>query len=83
MTYVGLSGMLHGLYAAGTVGIARRDKPMALMFAVLLIGKLAWEQSVGPDPFTAEFIGGAIVVNAHLYGAVTGLASGWALTRHR
>lgn len=82
VTYVGLSGMLHGLYAAGTVALARRDKPLALICALLLAGKLAWEQCCGPDPFTAELIGGAIVVNAHLYGAITGLIAGWVLTRH-
>lgn len=81
ITYVGLSGMLHGLYAAGTVALARRDKPFALLLAVLLAGKLAWEQCCGPDPLTAELIGGSIVVNAHLYGAVTGLLLGLVFAR--
>lgn len=81
-SYVGLSGLDHGLFAAGTVALARRDKPLALICALLLVGKLAWEQWRGPDPLTAELIGGAIAVNAHLYGAITGLISGWLLTGH-
>lgn len=82
VTYVGLSGMLHGLYAAGTVALARCDKPLALICALLIAGKLVWEQCYGPDPLTATLIGGPIIVDAHLYGAVTGLISGWVLARH-
>ena len=48
--YVGLSGLLHGLLAAGLLpGIRRHDRD-ALVLAVLVIGKLAWEQAVGPMP---------------------------------
>jgi hypothetical protein len=35
--------------------------------------KLIFEQVVGPVPFTAETVGGPVVVAAHLYGVVGGL----------
>lgn len=78
--YVGLSGMLHGIYAAGTVAVARRDKPRAALFGLLLAGKLVWEQLHGAAATTVALIGGAVVVDAHLYGAVAGLAAGLVLT---
>ena len=35
--------------------------------------KLIFEQVVGPVPFTAESVGGPVVVAAHLYGTIGGL----------
>lgn len=70
--YVGLSGLLHGLLAAGLfVGLARRDKE-ALILAVFVLAKLGWEQLVGPLPGSESTSGGAVIVNAHLYGAAGG-----------
>lgn len=74
--YVGLSGMLHGIYAAGTVAMARRDRRQATLFALLLTGKLVWEQWHGAAATTVALIGGAVVVDAHLYGSIAGLAAG-------
>ena len=71
--YVGLSGLLHGLLVAGLLpGIRRHDRD-ALVLAMLVIGKLAWEQAVGPMPGSESGAGGAVIVDAHLYGAVGGL----------
>ena len=70
--YVGLSGLLHGLLAAGLfVGLARRDRE-ALILAVFVLAKLGWEQLVGPLPGSESTSGGAVIVNAHLYGAAGG-----------
>lgn len=70
--YVGLSGLLHGLLAAGLfVGLARRDRE-ALVLAIFVLAKLAWEQFVGPLPGSESTSGGAVIVNAHLYGAAGG-----------
>jgi hypothetical protein len=40
---------------------------------VAFIGKLVWEQRVGPLPFEE---GGTVVTIAHLYGAVGGFVAG-------
>jgi rhomboid family GlyGly-CTERM serine protease len=68
--YVGISGLLHGVWAAGAVTSAwRRDiTGWLLMFA--LAGKLAWEQLAGASLVVASF---PVVVDAHLYGALGGL----------
>lgn len=70
--YVGLSGILHGLFMAGSLArlvSGRRDGVLLLL--VLLI-KLSWEQMAGPLPGSESSAGGTVVVDAHLYGAIAG-----------
>ncbi len=70
--YVGLSGLLHGLLAAGVVaGLgSRRIEPIVL--AVILVAKIAYEQLAGPLPGSEATTGGAVIVAAHAYGVVAG-----------
>jgi rhomboid family GlyGly-CTERM serine protease len=74
--YVGLSGVLHGLFVAGA--LVDRYFPLRIraLLLGLLCGKLVWEQLQGPMPGTATAVSGDIVVDAHLYGAFTGLVTG-------
>jgi len=67
--YVGSSGVLHGVLAAGTAAHLRARQPDGWLLALFLVGKLVYEQSAGALPLTA---GGAVIVDAHLYGAVSG-----------
>jgi rhomboid family GlyGly-CTERM serine protease len=70
--YVGLSGLLHGMLAAGIVaGLAARSGE-AVVLAVVVAGKLAWEQFAGPLPGSEATSGGAVIVDAHLYGVIGG-----------
>jgi rhomboid family GlyGly-CTERM serine protease len=79
--YVGLSGLLHGLLVAGLVaGIARRDRE-ALILAAFVLAKLAWEQAAGPLPGSESTSGGAVIVDAHLYGAIGGVLGALSLWR--
>lgn len=71
--YVGLSGLLHGLFAAGLLAWLREGSWEALLMLGIFAGKLAWEQFSGPLPLTAETAGGPVVVDAHLYGAAGGV----------
>lgn len=72
--YVGLSGVLHGLLAAGSVAWWRHEtKPMALALTLVLALKLAWEQWHGALPLSGDM---PVIVDAHLYGAAGGLAAG-------
>jgi rhomboid family GlyGly-CTERM serine protease len=67
--YVGLSGVLHGMVAAGAVAWWRREKPaLALAISAVLVGKLAWEYWQGALPL-ADL---PVVAEAHRYGAVGG-----------
>ena len=71
--YVGLSGILHGFFIYGiclNIALGYRYEWLLL---VAISGKLAWEQYVGPMPGSAEAAGGPVIVDAHLYGALTGL----------
>jgi rhomboid family GlyGly-CTERM serine protease len=71
--YVGLSGLLHGYLFAGIVaGYRERRVEMAVLGAVI-IGKLVYEQLLGPIPGSEFSSGGAVVTAAHLYGAIGGL----------
>lgn len=81
--YVGLSGLLHGMLAAGIVaGLADRS-PEAFVLAVVVTGKVAWEQFAGPLPGSEATSGGAVVVDAHLYGVIGGVIAAAALIRVR
>ena len=74
--YVGFSGVLHGMFAAGAVANLRRLTPLALAILGVLLVKLLAEQIGVGDPLTAELIGGAVIVDAHLYGVLLGLVYG-------
>lgn len=72
--YVGLSGILHALFAAAAVRLILRGEWLAGLGLAAAIGlKLAWEQRYG-DIGTAKLLGVPVLVDAHLYGAVAGLA---------
>lgn len=71
--YVGMSGMLHGLLAAGIVARIRLLEPETLILAALMTIKIAWEQFAGPVPGSVSTSGGPVVVDAHLYGALGGI----------
>ena len=68
--YVGSSGALHGVMAAGTLAHLRRRDLDGWLLAVFIVVKLAYEQSAGALPFTDSHAG--VVVDAHLYGALGG-----------
>ena len=70
--YVGLSGVLHGLFAAGVIaGLFGGNRGDWLLLALIVV-KIIWEQLVGTMPGTAEIAGGTVIVDAHLYGAIGG-----------
>lgn len=70
--YVGLSGVLHGMFVAGAMVSIKAGYRAELLLLLLLTGKLVWEQLVGPLPGSTEFAGGNVIVDAHLYGAISG-----------
>jgi rhomboid family GlyGly-CTERM serine protease len=71
--YVGASGVLHGVMAAGILAELRRGELAGLVLAVLLIAKLCYEHWSGALPFAGAAV--PVVVNAHLYGVLGGLAA--------
>jgi membrane associated rhomboid family serine protease len=70
--YVGSSGALHGVMAAGTLAHLRRRDFDGWILAAFILLKLSYEQWTGALPFAES--GAGVVVDAHLYGALGGLA---------
>lgn len=72
--YVGFSGVLHGLLALGLVlGCIDGDK-LHVLALLLLCVKIVREQLPGFDAHHLQsVIAAAVIVDAHLYGAVAGV----------
>jgi len=73
--YVGLSGILHGLLAAGAVYSYRSQPAFAMGLLIIVIIKIIWEQVSETSIGTEQLIGGKVAYDAHLYGFVGGLAA--------
>jgi rhomboid family GlyGly-CTERM serine protease len=71
-TYVGISGVLHGLFIFGALHEIRRYPASGYVLLALLIAKLIWEATQGPMPGSEELIRGKVATDAHLYGAIGG-----------
>lgn len=74
--YVGLSGILHGLVAAGAIAALPKERGFAALVLALLGVKLLWEASHGPTPGTADAAGGPVLIESHRYGALPGVLYG-------
>jgi rhomboid family GlyGly-CTERM serine protease len=68
--YVGSSGVLHGVMAAGALAHLRRREADGWVLAAFLAAKLAWGHWVGALPLGLH---SEVVVDAHVYGAAGGL----------
>ncbi len=71
--YVGMSGLLHGMVPPIVAfRLLRRADRFALLLAAGLVLKICAEQLWGSSPGTAALAGGPVVVDAHLWGALSG-----------
>ena len=73
--YVGMSGFLHGMLAAGIVKGFQAVPREAMVIGVAVLMKIMFEQLIGPLPGSEQSAGGDVVVNAHLYGVLAGVAA--------
>ena len=73
--YVGLSGVLHGLFLFGVTREIKVHPTSGYVLLVLLVGKLAWEMLNGALPGSQDMTGGTVVTDAHLYGGIGGVVS--------
>ena len=71
--YVGMSGFLHGLLAAGMVKGFQFLPREAVLGGLVVLVKIVYEQTLGPFPGSEQSAGGSVVVDSHLYGALAGL----------
>ncbi|MBL4940820.1 MAG: rhombosortase [Colwellia sp.] len=71
--YVGLSGVLHGIFVFGAImDIRAKDKTGYLLFVGVWL-KIAHEQIYGASTDISDLIEASVAVDAHLWGAVGGL----------
>jgi len=68
--YLGASGVLHGIWAAGACAMYRRGEALGAGLLLLLIVKLAYEQQSGASLFEGDL---PLVSAAHQFGALGGL----------
>ncbi len=78
--YVGSSGALHGVMAAGALAHVRRGERAGWVLTGLLAVKLAYEHWLGALPLSGS---DAVVVSAHLYGVIGGVTVAAFLRPHR
>lgn len=71
--YVGLSGVIHGLFVWGVIQDIKYKDPTGWLLLVAIIAKIAHEQIAGGDTHTAMLIEANVAFDAHLYGAFAGL----------
>lgn len=70
--YVGLSGILHGFVVMGLLVVFRSRSLLATISLVGITLKLLWEQFFADAYGMEATIGGKVIYDAHLYGAITG-----------
>lgn len=71
--YVGLSGILHGLFLLCLIVGWRGNRALHSLVIALVIGRLVWEQMPDYDVnYLQSVIQGRVHVNAHLYGSIAG-----------
>ncbi len=80
--YVGLSGILHGIFAWGVIIDIKLKRKSGYILLVGLIIKLFDEQFLESSTFMANLIEANVAVDAHLYGAVAGLILGLFHLKH-
>ena len=71
--YVGLSGVLHGLFLYGALREIRFYPTSGYVLLAVLIAKLVWEFFNGALPGSEDMAGGRVLTEAHLLGAIGGV----------
>jgi rhomboid family GlyGly-CTERM serine protease len=74
--YVGMSGVIHGLFVLGLLPQARRGDLIALGCLLYLFGKIGWELYAGAPVSDEQAIGGRVIVESHLFGVLAALGYG-------
>ena len=71
--YVGLSGVLHGLFGFYAMQEYRLGRKSSLYLLIGLAAKIIWEQCFGSPTGTEALIHAKVAIDAHLFGSVFGV----------
>lgn len=74
--YVGMSGVIHGLFLLGLGRQVMQRDLIAAGCLAYLVGKIGWEMVVGVPVSDETAIGGKVLVESHLYGTLSALLYG-------
>jgi rhomboid family GlyGly-CTERM serine protease len=75
--YVGMSGVIHGLFLLGLGRQVVKDRDLIAAGCIAyLVGKIGWELYSGVPVSDEEAIGGKVLVESHLYGTLSALLYG-------
>jgi rhomboid family GlyGly-CTERM serine protease len=72
--YVGLSGVLHGLFVAGACKDIQEKEKTGYILLIAIVIKVVYEQVFGASDSVANMINAPVATDAHLWGAISGLA---------
>ncbi|WP_245879931.1 rhombosortase [Vibrio gangliei] len=75
--YVGLSGVLHGVFGFYALLEYQNGRKSSLLLVVGLVIKIIWEQILGSPTGSESFIEAPVATQAHLFGALSGLFFAW------
>lgn len=73
LNYVGLSGVLHGLFVIGAYYDIKNNLRSGWLLLVGVLGKIIYEQWFGASPEVAALINANVAIDAHLFGGISGL----------
>ena len=71
--YIGLSGSLHAMVLLGALYDIKAKMMTGWLLLLLTLGKVTYEQWYGPDVELAQLIAAKVAIDAHLYGAISGI----------
>jgi rhomboid family GlyGly-CTERM serine protease len=73
-SYVGLSGVVYGLFVLALWPRARSGEWIGWVGLLIVVARMAMQLSTGTSADEETRIGGPIVAQAHLYGVITAMA---------
>lgn len=82
--YVGLSGVLHGIFVWGAILDIKKGWNSGYLLLIGVVAKVAYEQVFGASADVEALINASVAIDAHLWGTVGGLlfpASQWLIKR--
>ena len=72
--YAGLSGVLYGLYLLGAISLFARDRLIASLVLIAIVGRVLMEKFEIYQFSTGDLIGARVVTDSHLYGLLLAIA---------
>ncbi len=70
--YVGLSGVLHSFLVLVACKLIIHKRAIGWLLLLFILLKIGWEQWQGASPELEQLIGGKVILDAHLFGAIAG-----------